>query len=1014
MNDQIPSSNYNDYSRAHLGLSTDDIQAICSFLKISSPQELLAQAIPKSIYKNDIYFMKNYSHATGLNETKALELLSSYFSQDKIWRQWIGQGYYQTITPSVIKRYFFENPGWYTPYTPYQSEISQGRLELLFYFQTLCCELTGFDLANASLLDEGSAACEAMRMSYALAKNQDIKDYFVSDSVHRQTLATLSTRAKGMGITLWIGSYRQYCKNPIPVFGAMVGYPDCFGEVNDFSDLSRLLSQHKAMLTCVTDLLALTIVKPPKQLGADIAVGNAQRLGVPMGYGGPHGAFFATSKQYRRHVPARIVGRAKDRLGNNTYRLALQTREQHIRRHRATSNICTSQALLANMAACYAIFHGKSSLIAMAKDIHRKTSICARLLIELGYVLKTSTFGNNSNYQFTGSFFDTVTIDLNLSIQNLKLQCDGLELRSQIIFRTNKLLINLNWQDPGFVSFSFGEGVSDQDIIDLIYCISNKNITLNDLQKTQKTNNTGFLADSLKRDDEFLNQQIFNQNKNELSFMRFLKRLENKDLSLVHSMIPLGSCTMKLNSAISLQPLSWRQIQHSHPHQPFEQVKGYHKMLDELAQMLGDILGLEYVSLQPNSGAQGELAGLWAIRHYFQDHGLYHQRSICLVPHSAHGTNPASAVMAGLTIKVIKCDAMGNIDLIDLAEIIDQYRDQIACLMLTYPSTHGVYEPEIVKICEMVHQAKGFVYLDGANLNAQVAAASPFEYGVDVCHVNLHKTFCIPHGGGGPGAGPIAANKKLAKYLPANPQDMDSVKVSLNYLDQTVNQIKNSKLGHLQKFEISDKYYISSAHYGSASILTISWMFLKLIGAKGLRSCTELAVLSANYIAEKLSSSYPILYRGLNNRVAHECLIDLRPITKATKITVEDIAKRLMDYGFHAPTISFPIAQTMMIEPTECESLEELDRFVEAMITIRAEIDDIAKGVYDISNNPLKNAPHTWEELVDWKYPYCAKKAVCPLPWIRQKKFWPSCGRIDNAQSDRNFVCACDPIENYQ
>ena len=991
---QKKSNNPHSFIKSHLGINASDENKMCAFLQVESKKQLNIKAIPKNIYKKDHSFMHDYIKSTspeGLNQSKAHDLLKTYFKDDKVHRQWIGQGYYETIVPSAIKRYFFENPGFYTPYTPYQSEIAQGRLELLFYFQTICCELTGFDLANASLLDEGTAAGEALRMSYVLRSNSQIKDYFISNKMHKQTLSVLSSRAKGLKVNLLIGCDKEFIKNPKPVFGAMISYPDTLGHMNDFSELSKVIKKQKAMLSCCSDLLALSLYKAPAQLGADIAFGSAQRLGVPIGYGGPHGAFFATSKEYRRYIPARVVAKAKDRIGNTAYRLALQTREQHIKRDRATSNICTSQALLANMSACYVIFHGKENFINIAKSLKKHTAFSSKILTDLGYIL-THQYDNSD-------FFDTITIDLVASIANLQLNTTSKALTNNIKKAAESLLINLNYSKKNYISFCFGEGVDCKDIADLISCITLKKYDQKKLQAEFSNFNSSNQQNSLKRSNQFLNQAIFNKNFCEIDFLRWLKILENKDLSLVHAMIPLGSCTMKLNSAAQLEPVSWPIIASAHPHQPKHQSKGYELMLDELKLMLGSILGLPAVSLQPNSGAQGELAGLWVIRHYFKDHNQYHNRHICLVPKSAHGTNPASAVMAGLDIKIIKCDNQGNIDANHLKQLITEYHHQVACIMITYPSTHGVFEPAITDICDMIHQIGGFVYLDGANLNAQVGLCSPGEYGVDVCHVNLHKTFCIPHGGGGPGAGPIAVTNKLKKYLPADPANINNTFEDIN------NDNDND----------DDKFYISSAHHGSASILTISWVYLKMIGADGLRESTESAVLSANYVAKKLDDHYPVLYKGLNNLVAHECLIDLRAITKATKITVEDVAKRLMDYGFHAPTVSFPIPGTMMIEPTESESLTEINRFVDAMISIKKEIDQIKDNIYPMDNNPIKNAPHTWWELIgDWHYPYSKQRAFCPLDWIKQRKFFPSCARIDNASSDRNFVCACDPTESYE
>ena len=946
---------------------------MCLELGVDAAEDIVRQTVPESIYNSKLTIQER-----GMSEQEALHALADCFKGQESYRNYYGLGYYPALTPPALQRYLFENPGWYTPYTPYQAEISQGRLEILFYFQTLVCELTGLPLANASLLDEGTAAAEAMSLSFAKRTHQSTH-YLVASTTLPQTLAVLASRARSLGITieLWdMATYHQGTLAPLlqekPVFGALLAHPDSRGQVWDLTDITRDIHQAGGIVACATDLLALTIMKSPAKMGVDIAFGSAQRLGVPMGYGGPHAAFFACSMDYLRRLPGRVVGRSKDRSGTDVFRLALQTREQHIKREKATSNICTAQALLASMAAGYAVYHGREGLVALAKQLYRRTAVMAELLKSEGF-----TFDHDDH-------FDTLSYRFPSEKHYQGAVRRAAEKKINLVFPA---------EAGGYGQFSVCEAATTEDLADVFEVLTGSRGALPHGFDNPSLGSE--IAGSVVRDDEsFLRQEIFQKPPSELEFMRWLKRLENKDLSLTHSMIPLGSCTMKLNAAAELAPLSWPQLQNTHPLQPEDQVSGYQNMIAKLGQLLAQLTGLDAVSFQPNSGAQGELAGLMTIMSYLKSRHQEHRR-VCFVPASAHGTNPASSVMAGMRVVVIKSDHEGNIDLEALKTKIAEHKQNLACLMVTYPSTHGVFEQNIRQICDLVHEAGGQVYLDGANLNAQLGVCLPGEYGIDVCHMNLHKTFCIPHGGGGPGAGPIAVAKHLTDHLPTHPY----------------------KLGRLflATGDLGEEFSVSSAHHGSPSILAISWMYIHLMGASGLREASRVAILSANYVAKRLSSHYPILFTGKGGWVAHECLLDFRQIQKSTGITVEDVAKRLMDFGFHAPTMSFPIAGTLMIEPTESESLEEINRFIEAMIVIREEIAAVESGDISRSNSPLKGAPHPWWSFVEeWKAPYSIKQACFPLPWLKDRKFWPTTQRIDNALGDRQFICSCDPVESYE
>ena len=927
--------NKGEFAGRHLGSGEAAQREMLETLKAGSLDALVREVVPAGILLKEPLAL-----GEAMREPEALAELSAHAVRNEVWRSFIGMGYYGTHTPAVIQRNVLENPGWYTAYTPYQAEISQGRLEGLLNFQQMVIDLTGLAVANASLLDEATAAAEAMAMIRRSAKSKAAA-FFVDRAVHPQVLSVMRTRAKWLGIELVVGDDVQ----PEKVFGAHLQYPDTFGRIRDFSDVIGKIHAAQGLVSMGTDLLALMLLRSPGAMGADVAIGSAQRFGVPMGFGGPHAAFMACRDEYKRSMPGRIIGVSVDAAGRPALRMALQTREQHIRRDKATSNICTAQALLANMAGFYAVYHGPGGLARIAS----RANFMARLLAACVEPEEKQ-------------FFDTLVFSVPSA--------------DAVRSRASAGRMNLRYLDASRVAVSFDELTSLQDVADVAEALSGKKADINRLLDKLPAS----IPPALRRADAVLAHPVFHRYHTETEMMRYLKRLENRDLSLVHSMIPLGSCTMKLNAAAELLPVSWPRFASLHPFAPPEQVRGTLAMMRELESMLAEVTGFAGVSLQPNSGAQGEYAGLLAIRDYHAAKGQG-TRDVCLIPASAHGTNPASAQMMGLRIVVVACDEHGNVDLADLERKLAEHRARLAALMITYPSTHGVFEEAIVQICEAVHAAGGQVYMDGANLNALAGLAKPAKIGADVCHINLHKTFCIPHGGGGPGMGPIAVASHLTPFLPRHPLEGDAV---------------------------------SAAPYGSALILPISWMYLRMMGAGGVRRATELAILNANYIAERLAPYFPVLYRGARGRVAHECILDLRKLRPSCGVSAEDVAKRLMDYGFHSPTLSFPVADTLMVEPTESESKEELDRFCDAMIAIHAEIEQIRGGAWDRADNPLKNAPHTALELAgDWKHPYSREQAAFPRPWLRAAKYWPPVKRIDNAAGDRNLVCTCPPIEAY-
>jgi glycine dehydrogenase len=875
----------------------------------------------------------------------------------------------------VIQRNVLENPGWYTQYTPYQPEISQGRLEALLNFQTLVTDLTGLEIANASLLDEGTAAAEAMAMSFGLCKT-GAKAFWISDACHPQTIALVQTRAQALGFGVIVGDHRCF-EFDQPVFGVLLQYPATDGAIYDYQEFCDRAHAAGALVCVAADLLSLTLLKPPGEFGADIVVGNTQRFGVPLGYGGPHAAYFATREAFKRQIPGRLVGVSKDSEGQPALRLSLQTREQHIRRDKATSNICTAQVLLAIMASMYAVYHGPEGLRQIAERVHLMTVLLAEGLQRLGYSLGSE------------SFFDTLRVDV------------GTGQAKQIIGRAHSHQINLRLIDDATIGIALDETVSSDDLIALFQIFAGEQVahfTPEDLFHALSPASIRFPL-GLHRTTPYLTHPVFNLHHSETELLRYVYRLQTKDLSLATAMIPLGSCTMKLNATSEMLPVTWAEFGQIHPFAPLEQTKGYQTLFEQLEHWLGEITGFAGISLQPNAGSQGEYAGLLVIRRYHESRNQSH-RNVCLIPTSAHGTNPASAVMAGMRVVAIACDPEGNIDLDDLQQQAEKYQENLAALMVTYPSTHGVFEEGIREICAIAHANGAQVYMDGANMNAQVGICRPADFGADVCHLNLHKTFCIPHGGGGPGMGPIGVAKHLVPFLPTHP----------------VVGIYDGKSSPSPTQGIAPERIgpISAAPWGSASILPISWMYIALMGTEGLSQATQVAILNANYIAKRLEGHYPILYKGKNGWVAHECIIDLRQFKKTAEIEVDDIAKRLIDYGFHPPTVSWPVAGTMMVEPTESESKQELDRFCDAMIAIRAEIREIETGNADRKNNLLKNAPHTALGLTtEWNHPYSREQAVYPTQWTRTQKFWPAVGRIDQAYGDRNLVCTCPPMDAY-
>lgn len=940
----------NDFTARHLGPSEAEQAEMLQELGVGSLDELIQTTVPKKIQ-----FEGDLNAGAGVTEAQAIADLKKLAQKNKVFRSYIGTGYYGTHVPPVILRNMLENPGWYTAYTPYQAEISQGRLEMLLNFQQTVMDLTGMPVSNASLLDEATAAAEAMTLAKRAGKSKGTV-FYVADNVHPQTLDVVQTRAEYFGYDVQVGDADAI---PEGAFGVLVQYPGTHGEMLNLAPLAEKAHAQGAALIVATDLLACALLTPPGEQGADIVVGSAQRFGVPMGFGGPHAAFLACQKGYERSMPGRVIGVSKDSRGNTALRMAMQTREQHIRREKATSNICTAQALLANMAAAYAVWHGAEGIKTIAERVHRMTGILAKALQEGGYSVNET-------------FFDTLTIDADTQFIQKRAEAKGINFR----YEGDAYV-------PTQVSISLDETVTPQDLADIIEVVTGQQA---DVQGLDAEAVDGIPAE-LKRQSEYLTHPVFSSHRSEHGMLRYLKGLENRDYSLVHGMIPLGSCTMKLNATTEMIPVTWPEFGNMHPFAPAAQTEGYAELLKELEGWLADITGYDAVSLQPNSGASGEYAGLLAIRKYQEAQGQGH-RNICLIPASAHGTNPASAAMMGMQVVVVKTDENGNIDWEDLNAQAEKHSENLSALMITYPSTHGVYEENVKEVCDLIHQHGAQVYLDGANMNAQVGLSKPGLIGSDVSHLNLHKTFAIPHGGGGPGMGPIGVKAHLAPYLPNHP----------------VSPTSSSKTGA-----------VSAAQYGSASILPISYLYIKLLGAHGLKASTQVALLNANYIAKKLSSAYPILYKGRNDRVAHECIIDIRPLKQASGITEEDIAKRLMDYGFHAPTMSFPVPGTLMIEPTESEPKAELDRFIAAMLDIRREIQDVQDGTITAADSPLKHAPHTQADLMDtdWNRAYSRETAAYPSPHQKHWKFWPAVNRVDNVYGDRNFMCACPPIEDY-
>jgi glycine dehydrogenase len=946
------------FTRRHIGPQPEDVKAMLELLGYANLRELADAVVPPAIR-----LRRPLELPAPKSEREALDSLREIMGQNKVFRSFIGQGYYDTITPPVIQRNILENPGWYTAYTPYQAEIAQGRLEALLNFQTMVADLTGLDIANASMLDESTAAAEAMTMLHAVRTNSAAHRFFVSNTCHPQTLDVVRTRAVPQGIDVVIDDASEF--NPdSSYFGALLQYPATDGAIIDYTKFIQLVHQVGGKVAMATDLLALTLLRPPGDFGADVAVGSAQRFGVPLGFGGPHAAFFATKDELKRHMPGRLIGVSQDAAGKPAMRLALQTREQHIRRDKATSNICTAQVLLAVMASMYAVYHGPKGLREIAERVQRMTAHLGAALVALGYKIGTQPF------------FDTLLIDTSANWSAHELAQDAADAG-----------INLRIIDADTLGLSLDETTSTADLDKLLKIFG----------KGGDTVRTDRLLDdipapwpeALRRTSTYLTHPVFNTHRTETEMLRYIRKLESRDLSLCTSMIPLGSCTMKLNATAEMFPVSWPTVGKLHPFAPMDQSRGYQTLFKQLEAWLAEITGMAAVSLQPNAGSQGEYAGLLAIRGYHQAQGEDHRR-ICLIPVSAHGTNPASAVMAGMKVVVVACGEDGSIDIADLRKKAELHADNLACAMITYPSTHGAFEDTIVEAADIIHTHGGQVYMDGANMTAQVGLCRPGDFGMDVCHLNLHKTFCIPHGGGGPGVGPIAVAAHLVDHLPGH------VIVPP---------------GEARRGEGA----VSAAPWGSASILVISWMYIAMLGAEGLTQATETAILNANYMTTQLAPHFQVLYRGHSDLVAHEFILDVRSWKQSAGIEVEDIAKRLMDYGFHAPTISFPVPGTMMIEPTESESKGELDRFCDALIAIHGEMQRVASGEWPHDNNPLKNAPHTAPVVSgdEWKRPYSRELAAYPAAWLREHKFWPYVGRIDNVYGDRNLVCSCLPLEAY-
>ena len=955
MNESLPYTD--EFSRRHIGPDASQISAMIDSLPVASLEELIDRAVPAQIRMGD----EPLHVGDGISEYELLGALTEIGEKNQCYRSFLGMGYHSCITPAVIQRNILENPGWYTQYTPYQSEIAQGRLEALLNYQTLIIDLTGMEIANSSLLDEGTAAAEAMGMIYSVPRKPISNTFFVAEDCHPQTVDIVKTRAEHRGRELLIGDWRDFDFNPT-VFGALLQYPNSEGAIHDYGEFCTRMKATGALTAVAADLLSLCLLRSPGEFGADVVVGSTQRFGMPMGYGGPHAAFFATREAYKRQLPGRIIGVSNDTTGKPALRMALQTREQHIKREKATSNICTAQVLPAVVCSMYAVYHGPEGLRRIASRVHTLTQVlhqgCERLGIDIVH----------------REYFDT-----------LRLKVDSSSL-DDVAKRVVSERINLRRFSDGF-GVTLDETTSVEDVESILQALANDHHLTLGAEEVDAVADGGWSAIH-RRTSAYMTHPVFSSYHSETELLRYMKRLESRDLSLTSSMIPLGSCTMKLNAAAEMMPITWPQFADLHPFAPIEQCRGYQLIFASLSSMIEEITGFAGVSLQPNSGAQGEYCGLIVVQKYHRERGD-EKRDVCLIPASAHGTNPASAVMAGMEVVVVQCDVLGNIDVEDLRSKAVENSGRLAALMVTYPSTHGVFEVGIGEICDIVHDNGGQVYMDGANLNALVGLCRPAEIGIDVCHLNLHKTFCIPHGGGGPGMGPIAVAEHLVDYLPRHP------------LVETGGQRGTGA--------------VAAAPWGSAVILLISWAYLKMMGADGLRQATRVAILNANYIACRLDPYFPVLYKGENDFVAHEAILDLRHCRETTGVTVEDVAKRLMDYGFHAPTVSFPVAGTLMVEPTESESKEELDRFCEAMISIHGEIEAIQKGEASMDDNLLKNAPHTLEVTVasDWHHDYTREQAAMPAPWLKEFKFWPAVARLDNATGDRNLVCSCPPVSAY-
>ena len=944
--------NINSFALRHIGLSQADIENLLKQLGYKDLEDFSKSVLPENIFTEEKLGLDD-----ALSEEEALKALKEISKKNIVYRSFIGQGYYGTVTPKVILRNVFENPGWYTSYTPYQAEISQGRLEALINFQTMVGDLSGFEIANASLLDEATAAAESMTLAHRVGKSKSQK-FFIDQNCFPQTISVVASRAKPIGIEVVIGDPQKLIElKEETYFGALLQYPGNDGAVIDFSRVIEGIHNQNGLAVMATDLLSLTILKSPGEMGADIAIGSSQRFGVPLGFGGPHAAFMATKEKYKRSLPGRLVGASVDASGKTAYRLALQTREQHIRREKATSNICTAQALLAIMAGFYAAYHGPEGLKQIAQSVHSKTNALATKINELGYDLRSSVF------------FDTISIHTKSQTQ-------------EIFSAAHDQLMNIRVLDEDHISISLDETTTNQEV--------NKIVKLfKPIERKEKVILSFDLPVDLQRSSKYLTHPVFHMYRTETEMLRYIRKLSDKDIALDRAMIPLGSCTMKLNATSEMIPVGWEEFSNIHPYAPNDQTVGYKILIEDLETQLSEITGYSAISLQPNAGSQGEYAGLLAIDAFHKKNGD-HQRKICLIPESAHGTNPASAQMAGMKVVAINCDKKGNIDLEDLKEKAEKYSTELAAIMITYPSTHGVFETTVAEVCTIIHGHGGKVYIDGANFNAMVGVCKPGSFGGDVSHLNLHKTFCIPHGGGGPGVGPIGVAKDLVPHLPTDP---------------LVYKPSSNNVGP-----------VSATNFGSASILPISWMYIQMMGASGLRKATQVAILSANYIAQKLSPYYKILYTGKNGLIAHECILDIRPLKELCGVEVDDIAKRLIDFGFHAPTMSFPVPGTLMIEPTESESLAELDRFIEAMICIRDEIGKVEDGTYAIDESPLRNAPHCAEKVTsdDWEYKYSRSLAAYPVDLKGRNKYWPPVGRVDNVYGDKNLMCSCPSMSDYK